>query len=52
MNIEVTATVTFHYDTADGVVENEDQALDDVEDMIDSGDLSSYQFTFDVKVRD
>jgi hypothetical protein len=44
--VRVTATVTFDYDTEDGIVETAEEAEQDVRDLINSGDLLAHQYEF------
>lgn len=46
--ITVTATVTYEYDPRDGIVLNAQDAEEDVRDMLDSGRLTSGDFTIAV----
>jgi hypothetical protein len=45
-HIRVTATVTFDYDTDEGVIETAEEAEQDVRDLINSGDLLAHQYEF------
>jgi hypothetical protein len=48
MIIEVIAKATFSYDTEDGIVTDADGALEDVQEMISSGDLPTSWFEYAV----
>lgn len=45
----VTASVSFSYDTEDGLVSNAEEAYTDCEEMIRSGDLSVNDYTITVE---
>lgn len=47
--ITVTARVTFTYDTEDGLVDNEADAIQDMTEVLDSGSLSADDFYIEVK---
>ena len=50
MKIKVTARVTYDYDTDDGVVDSVETALEDVSEMISTGDISAAQFEYVTQV--
>lgn len=46
--IRVTATYVLEYDTEDGLVSTEDDALEDMKDLLSTGDVRSGEFSYTV----
>lgn len=47
-NIRVIATVTYDFDTEDGLVTNEESALEQVRELIDEGGVHASDFEYEV----
>lgn len=49
MIINVTASVSYSYDTDDGLVSNEEEAIEDVRSVIDNRQVQSSDFDIEVQ---